>query len=147
MKAIAYNIKPQDKEWLTLANHKKHDITFIANSLTFDTLPFANGKETLILFNEDPLSAELVHGLKNLGIKYIATSSFEYEHIDLGAAKEVGLKIASVPFKHGNDLEKMHQVIKNLDNWAAGKCVGKACRCQNDCAVKPFLQNNENGKH
>lgn len=137
MKAIAYNIKPKDKECLILANHKKHDITIISNSLTTDTLLFANGKETLILFNEDPLSRELVYGLKALGIKYIATSSFEYLHIDLQAAKQAGLKIANIPFQNGSDLENMQQVIKNLDNWSAGKCVGKACRCPNTCGVRP----------
>lgn len=136
MKAIAYNIKPEEKECLVLANHKKHDITIIANSLSIETLPFAQGKEVLIVFNEDPLNAELIIGLKTLGIKYIATSSFETNHIDLNAAGIAGFKIANVPFTQGNDvvMPRMQQVIKNLDNWAAGKCVGKACCCPNDCA-------------
>ncbi|MEJ5995049.1 lactate dehydrogenase [Pedobacter sp. Du54] len=140
MKAIAYNIGAKEKELLILANHKKHDITIIANSLTLDTLAFANGKEALIIFNEDVLDASIILGLKELGIKYLATSSFEYKHIDLLAAKKTGLKIANIPFKDGGGLENMQQVIKNLDNWAAGKCVGDACRCQNDCAVKSFIQ-------
>lgn len=137
MKAIAYNIKPEEKECLVLANHKKHDITIIANSLSRETLPFAQGKEALILFNEDPLDKELITGLKMLGIKYIATSSFKINHIDLKTAGEVGFKIANVPFKEGEEpiMPRMQQVIKNLDNWAAGKCVGKACCCPNDCAT------------
>jgi lactate dehydrogenase-like 2-hydroxyacid dehydrogenase len=135
MKAIAYNIKPEEKEWLIVANYKKHDITIIANSLNEDTLAFAQGKEALIIFNEDPLNAALIEGLKALGIKYIATTSFTTNHIDLNAAALAGLKIANVPFKDGDDLKFMNQVIKNLDNWAAGKCVGKACCCANDCAT------------
>ncbi|RZK40988.1 MAG: lactate dehydrogenase [Pedobacter sp.] len=141
MKAIAYNIGSKEKEWLILANHKKHDITIISNSLTLDTLAFANGKEALIIFNEDPLDASIIFGLKKLGIKYLATSSFEYQHIDLQAARQAGLKIANIPFKDGGDLANMHQVIKNLDNWAAGNCVGNACCCQNDCAIKSFNPN------
>ena len=140
MKAIAYNIGAKEKEWLILANYKKHDITIIANSLTLDTLAFASGKEALIIFNKDILNASLIFGLKALGIKYLATSSFEYTHIDLLAAKETGLKIANIPFKDGGDLENMHQVIKNLDHWAAGRCVGNACCCQNDCAIKSIVQ-------
>jgi len=136
MKAIAYNIKPEEKECLVLANYKKHDITIIANSLSTETLPFAQGKEALIVFNEDPLDEELIMGLKTLGIKYIATSSFETKHIDLKAAGAAGFKIANVPLKEGEELTmaRMQQVIKNLDNWAAGKCVGKACCCPNDCS-------------
>lgn len=136
MKAIAYNIKAEEKECLVLANHKKHDITIIANSLSVETMPFAQGKEVLIVFNEDPLNAELIVGLKALGIKYIATSSFETNHIDLKAAGIAGFKIANVPFTQDEDvvMPRMQQVVKNLDNWAAGKCVGKACCCPNDCA-------------
>lgn len=136
MKAIAYNINPKEKEWLILANYKKHDITVIANSLTFDTLNFAAGKEALIAFNNDPINAAIIQGLADLGIKYIATSSFDYHHIDLSAAKAAGLKIANIPFKDGGALENMRQVIANLDNWAAGKCVGKACCCQSNCSIK-----------
>lgn len=133
MKAIAYNIKPEEKEWLIVANYKKHDITIIANSLNIDTLAFAHGKEALIIFNNDNLDANLINGLKSLGIKYITTSSFDTAHIDLVAAKTAELKIANVPFTDGKGtLKAMHQVIKNLDNWAAGKCVGKAC-CSNYC--------------
>lgn len=140
MKAIAYNIGAQEKEWLILANHKKHDITIIANSLTIDTLSFASGKEALIIFNKDPLNAEIINGLHQLGIKYLALSSHEFNHIDLVAAAQVGLKIANIPFKDGGDQQNMLQVVQNLDNWAAGKCVGKACCCQNNCGVKKLVE-------
>jgi len=142
MKAIAYNIKPDEKEWLVLANYKKHDITIIANSLTADTLSFAVGKEALLVFNNDYLSEAMVLGLKSLGIKYIATSSFETDHLDLRAAGFAGIKVANVPLETGNTDPKlrMEQVIKNLDQWAAGKCVGKACCCQNDCATLKALK-------
>ncbi|WP_169306794.1 Rossmann-fold NAD(P)-binding domain-containing protein [Pedobacter polaris] len=136
MKAIAYNIDPKEKEWLVLANYKKHDITIIANSLTLDTVNFAAGKEALIVFNRDLIDAPIIEGLKNLGVKYIASSTYGYDHIDLNAAKSAGLKIANIPFKDGEALANMHQVIANLDNWAAGNCVGKACLCQRDCAIK-----------
>ncbi|RZJ72661.1 MAG: hypothetical protein EOO45_10635, partial [Flavobacterium sp.] len=98
MKAIAYNIKPDEKESLVLANYKKHDITIIGNSLTADTLAFSNGKEALLVFNNDVLTAEMIAQLKLLGLKYIATSSFETGHLDLEAAGSAGMKIANVPW-------------------------------------------------
>lgn len=135
MKAIAYNINTKEKEWLILANYKKHDITIIANSLTLDTLNFAAGKEALIVFNKDLIDAPLIEGLKAVGIKYIASSTFGFDHIDLEAARLAGLKIANIPLKM-EALENINQVITNLDNWSAGKCVGDACCCQKDCAIK-----------
>lgn len=141
MKAIAYNIKPDEKEWLVLANYKKHDITIIANSLTADTISFAVGKEALLVFNNDPLNASLIQGLQALGIKYIATASFETAHLDLDAAGLAGMKIANVPFAKAPGVKRrMEQVIQNLDQWAAGKCVGKACCCQNNCASVKALK-------
>ncbi|OWK68886.1 lactate dehydrogenase [Pedobacter sp. AJM] len=142
MKAIAYNIKPVEKEWLVLANYKKHDITIIANSLTVDTLSFSAGKEVLLVFNHDDLDAEMIDGLKSLGIRYIATSSVETGHLDLLAAGRVGMKVANVPLLEENQDPRlrMEQVIKNLDQWAAGKCVGKACCCQNNCGVTKALK-------
>ncbi|MCX2585177.1 lactate dehydrogenase [Pedobacter sp. MR22-3] len=142
MKAIAYNIKPVEKEWLVLANYKKHDITIIANSLTIDTLSFSAGKEVLLVFNHDDLDAEMIDGLKSLGIRYIATSSVETEHLDLLAAGRAGMKVANVPLLEENQDPRlrMEQVIKNLDQWAAGKCVGKACCCQNNCGVTKALK-------
>ncbi|WP_443943583.1 lactate dehydrogenase [Pedobacter sp. AW1-32] len=142
MKAIAYNIKPEEKEWLVLANYKKHDITIIVNSLTADTLPFAIGKEALLVFNNDELTAEMIAGLAKLGIKYIATSSFEIAHLDLKAAAQANMKIANVPNANQdqNPKSRMEQVIKNLDQWAAGKCVGKACCCANNCGAAKALK-------
>jgi len=141
MKAIAYNIKPDEKEWLVLANYKKHDITIIANSLTADTLSFATGKEALLVFNNDELSGNMILGLRALGIKYIATSSSQIDHLDLIAAGLAGMKVANVPLlaDQADIKARMEQVIKNLDQWAAGKCVGKACCCQNDCATAKKL--------
>ena len=141
MKAIAYNIDPKEKECLILANYKKHDITVIANSLTPDTLRFASGKEALIIFNQDPIDAVIIRGLQTLGVKYIATSSFSLDHIDLAAAQAAGLKIANIPFEHGSPSENMRQVIANLDKWSAGQCVGRACCCQKGCGIKAEVQN------
>lgn len=142
MKAIAYNIKSDEKEWLVLANYKKHDITLISNSLTADTIRFANGKEALLVFNNDSLTAEMIAELQSLGLKYIATSSFETDHLDLKAAGLAGMKIANVPLgDQPQDVKtRMELVIKNLDQWAAGKCVGKACCCQNNCSVAKALK-------
>lgn len=137
MKAIAYNIKAEEKECLILANHKKHDITIIANSLCSETIAFAHGKEVLIVFNEDPLDENLIKGLKDMGIKYIANSTSKINHIAIQALAENELKLANVPYDNQSlsIMSRMKQVILNLDNWAAGVCLGEACcnpiHCEN----------------
>ncbi|MDB5032095.1 2-hydroxyacid dehydrogenase [Mucilaginibacter sp.] len=97
MKAVAYSIKPFEKEYLAKANQKKHDITLISNPLGPDTAIFAQGKDAVIVFTNDDLSAVVIEQLAALGIKFIVTRSSGTDHIDQAAAAAFGIKIANVP--------------------------------------------------
>jgi D-lactate dehydrogenase len=97
MKVVAYSIKPFEKEFLSKANQKKHEITLISNPLSVETAIFAEGKDAVIVFTNDDVSAEVIERLAGLGIKYIATRSAGTDHIDRVAAGLHGLKIANVP--------------------------------------------------
>lgn len=97
MKAIAYSIKPFEKEFLAKANQKKHDITLISNALGPDTAVYAEGKEAVIVFTNDDVSAFVIEKLAVLGIKYIVTRSVGTDHIDKEAAAKHGIKLANVP--------------------------------------------------
>lgn len=97
MKAVAYSIKPFEKEFLAKANQKKHDITLISNPLTIDTAIYANGKDAIIVFTNDDVSAAVIDKLAELGVKYIVTRSFGTDHIDKEAAAKAGIKLSYVP--------------------------------------------------
>jgi D-lactate dehydrogenase len=97
MKAVAYSIKSFEKEFLAKANQKKHDITLISNSLSLETSIYAEGKEAVIVFTNDDVSAKIVNRLADLGIKYIATRSAGTDQIDKNAAESKGIKLANAP--------------------------------------------------
>ncbi|NOW95402.1 2-hydroxyacid dehydrogenase [Mucilaginibacter sp. SG564] len=97
MKAVAYSIKPFEKEYLAKANQKKHDITLISNPLSPDTAAYAEGKDAVIVFINDDVSRTVIDILAMLGVKYIITRSAGTDHIDKAAAARHGIKIASVP--------------------------------------------------
>lgn len=97
MKAVAYSIKPFEKEYLAKANRKKHDITLISNPLGPDTAIYAQGKDAVIVFTNDDVSAPVIERLAALGVKFIVTRSAGTDHIDQAAAAAFGLKIANVP--------------------------------------------------
>lgn len=130
MKAIAYSIKTQEKESLTLTNDKKHSLTFISNDLNERTLVYATGKEVVIISPYDILDRKMLIELKRHGISFIITRSVETAHIDLSEATRLGFKIANVPSEHQTVDDVSRAVIRNLDAWGTGKCVGKACCCQ-----------------
>jgi D-lactate dehydrogenase len=97
MKAVAYSIKPFEKEYLAKSNGKKHDITLISNRLGPDTVIYAQGKNAIIVFTNDDVSAPVIEQLAALGIKFIVTRSAGTDHIDQAAAAAFGIKVANVP--------------------------------------------------
>jgi len=97
MKAVAYSIKPFEKEFLAKANQKKHDITLISNPLNFDTAAYAAGKDAVIVFTNDDVSATVIDKLKAEGVKYIVTRSVGTDHIDTERAAKHGIKLSNVP--------------------------------------------------
>ncbi len=97
MKAVAYSIKPFEKEFLAKANQKKHDITLISNPLNFDTAAYAAGKDAVIVFTNDDVSATVIDRLAAEGVKYIVTRSVGIDHIDQETAAKHGIKLSNVP--------------------------------------------------
>lgn len=97
MKAVAYSIKPFEKEFLAKANQKKHDITLISNSLSPETAIYAEGKDAIIVFTNDDVSESVINQLASSGIKYIVTRSAGTDHIDKEAAAKHNIKLSNVP--------------------------------------------------
>jgi D-lactate dehydrogenase len=98
MKVVAYSIKPFEKEFLSKANQKKHEITLISNPLSIETTLYAEGKDAVIVFTNDDVSAGVIERLAHFGIRYIATRCAGTDHIDREAAGRYGIKVANVPY-------------------------------------------------
>jgi D-lactate dehydrogenase len=96
MKAVAYSIRPFEKEFLAKANQKKHDITLISNPLSLETVMYAEGKDAVIVFTNDDVSVDVIKRLAYLGIRFIATRSTGTDHIDKEAAGKYEIKVANV---------------------------------------------------
>ena len=140
MKVVAYSIKTFEKEPLAIANHKKHEITLISNALTEDTASYAEGKEAVVVYEGDVVSAHVIDQLADLGVKYISTRSSDTENIDRTAAERRQIKIANVPSYLLAELDASErtsilaaETIKNLDNWQNTNCLGNACICARSC--------------
>lgn len=140
MKVVAYSIKLFEKEPLAIANHKKHEITLISNVLSADTVSYATGKEAVIVFEGDDVSAAVINMLADMGVKYIATRSTSFDHIDHKAATARAISVASVPATALNGVNETElpmalaeETILNLDKWQQKKCLGLACICSKSC--------------
>lgn len=96
MKIFFYSIHEFEKEF-ALNAFINFDVTFTEERLTIETVHLANGFEGIAVFSSDVLNEEVLSELNELGVKYIATRSVGYDHIDLDAAKKIGIKVANVP--------------------------------------------------
>ena len=154
MRVVAYSIRSFEKEPLAIANHKKHDITLISNALSEETAIYASGKEAVIVFSEDLVSAKVIDLLADLGIKYIATRSTLTDHIDHEAAARRHIRVANVPAstleEHPEDelsVALAAETILNLDRWQTKKCLGKACVCSRACDQQSGLNSSKDHEH
>lgn len=125
MKAIAYNIQPHEKELLTLANGKRHELTLISNGLTDKTVLFAQGKEVVIVSWLDSLGANILKALKEAGVNKIITRSKTMRHIDLPLAEMMGILVVNTPSTDGSPASIARQTIQYLHVWDAEQRISE----------------------
>lgn len=72
MKVIVYQISQIDKQFLALANHKRHKITIINVPLDETTAYFARSKDVVIITGDGcSVSYSILKKLVLLGVRYI----------------------------------------------------------------------------
>jgi D-lactate dehydrogenase len=93
MKVVAYGIQSCEREFLAIANQKKHDITLIGNRLTDETLFYAAGKNAVIIHDDMDISAELVTRLALMGINHVIVCETCNNESELRAIQEMATKV------------------------------------------------------
>ena len=154
MRVVAFSIKSSEKEPLAIANHKKHEITLISNGLTEETAAYAAGKEAVIVFSDDQVTADVIGRLADLGVKFLATRSVSTLHIDQMAAAQRNIRVANVPSvglegltNEDLSMALAKETILNLDKWQAKKCLGDACVCSRSCDQVPDFSKVKGDSH
>lgn len=122
MKAIAYNIKNQEKELLVKANSKKHELTFISNELNQCTIIYSFNKEAVILYSINSLDPDLLGRLKELGVKQIISRTDKPNNNLIQLARKHGIYINYI-HNSLSDERKAHLIIKQLDRFANSSLI------------------------
>src|SRR4030042_4813703 len=83
-----FDTKPYDREFFNPVNASGYgyDIRYFENRLTAGTLPLAEDCRVICVFVNDTLSAEIIAGLKAIGVELIALRCAGYNNVDLKAA-------------------------------------------------------------
>ncbi|MCO6057171.1 2-hydroxyacid dehydrogenase [Pseudomonas sp. MOB-449] len=96
MRTILFSSQAYDRESF-LGASPTFELHFQQARLTLDTTTLANGFDVVCAFINDDLSAPVLERLANGGTRLIALRSAGYNHVDLAAAKRLGLTVVRVP--------------------------------------------------
>ncbi len=98
MNILFFDTHTFDKEAFEEVNkNSKHNIQYVEARLTSTTVSLAKNFECVCAFVNDKLDAANLEILKAGGTKLIALRSAGFNHVDLDAAKKLGLKVVRVP--------------------------------------------------
>lgn len=98
MKTILFDTHSFEKEYFCEVNNEfGFDLDFYEGKLTEKSAFVARGYACVCPFVNDRVSAEVLAILKEQGTKLIALRSAGFNHVDLVAAKKLGLRVARVP--------------------------------------------------
>ncbi len=103
MNVTVYNCREFDEEELFFRYAKKLGIglTLCADAPDMENISLANGSECVNIITSK-MTEELLEGLKENGVSYLTTRTIGYDHIDMEAAKRLGIKVANAPYgPHG----------------------------------------------
>jgi D-lactate dehydrogenase len=98
MRVAVFSAKPYDVTSLAAAGEGTgHELVFLEPRLSVATAPLAARCEAVCAFVNDDLGADVLRGLSAQGVRLVALRSAGFNHVDLGAAAQLGLTVARVP--------------------------------------------------
>lgn len=98
MRIILFSSKPYDQQsFLAAGMPDNWQLNFAEARLRLDSASLADGHEVVCAFINDDLGAAVLQRLAAGGTRLIALRSAGYNHVDLQAAKRLGLCVVRVP--------------------------------------------------
>jgi len=98
MKIAVYSSKKYDVDSFNDTNTNPNlQFTFLESRLEKATISLAAGHDAVCIFVNDVADEDVLEGLANLGVKYIALRCAGFNNVDLSAAARLGIKVARVP--------------------------------------------------
>ena len=97
MKTAVFSSHQFEINSITKANNNKHELVFIEQSLSAQTIDLAKNCKAICIFVNDTVDATILKKLLVHNIKCIALRSAGFNHVDIINAKKLGFKVARVP--------------------------------------------------
>ncbi|AMC93767.1 lactate dehydrogenase (plasmid) [Erysipelothrix larvae] len=108
MKLLCYGVRRVERPFFEDLNARfNFDLVLTESMLNDETVHLAKGCDAVMLRGGCPGSRQNLQIYKDYGVQYVLTRTVGYNHIDLDAAKDLGLKVAYVPFYSPNAIAEL----------------------------------------
>ena len=99
MKVTVYNCREFDEKAMFLQYGKELGIELVLcpDAPNKENAVLAKGSECIDIITSK-MSAELLEVFASYGVKYVTTRTIGYDHIDVEAAKKLGITVANAPY-------------------------------------------------
>ncbi len=99
MRVTVYNCREFDEKELFLRYGKElgMELVLCADAPTLDNISLSKESECVDIITSK-ITRELMAAFHENGVKYLTTRTIGYDHIDIEAAKEFGIKVANAPY-------------------------------------------------
>ncbi len=98
MKIAFFSTKTYDRTYFDpQVKNSQHEITYFEDILTVKTATLVKGYDAVCVFVNNKVDKPLLEKISEYGVKVIALRSAGFNHVDLEAAQEHGIKIFRVP--------------------------------------------------
>lgn len=94
---ICYGVRDVETDYFNTLNKYDFKTKYVEDLLTRDNLHMTEGYEAVMLRGNCPADEENIRVMAKNGVKYLLTRTVGYNHIDIEAAREHGMKVARVP--------------------------------------------------
>ncbi|HET9056335.1 MAG TPA: 2-hydroxyacid dehydrogenase [Chitinophagaceae bacterium] len=97
MKVAVFSTHKFEKDFLLRAAKGKHELILLEPQLSLTTAGLAEACNAVCIFVNDDGSKDVLKKISAIGIRYLVLRSAGFNHVDIKAAYELGMRAARVP--------------------------------------------------
>ena len=108
MKVVCYGVRPTEVPYFEEISKKfNFELKLVLEALDHKNVKEACGAEAVMVRGNDVADAQNLAYLKENGLQFLLTRTVGFDHVDLNAAKELGIKVARVPSYSPNAISEL----------------------------------------
>ena len=111
MKILVYSYREDETKYFKkFSEQHQVEVTLCKDAPTLENADLANGYECISIITTK-INAELLEKFHKFGVKFISTRTIGYDHIDINAAKKLGIQVANVAYSPNSVAEYTMMLI------------------------------------